>query len=113
MNNRTIAIVIIALCSLSIIIGIFSSAFHCKKADNQINGFTSMFEKQSGGDKIALITLEGAITSEVSDGFIGEIYSAESVKKSLRRALLDNSVKGVLLRIRQLGWNRWHVSGNI
>ncbi|MCK7488694.1 MAG: S49 family peptidase [Bacillus subtilis] len=57
----------------------------------------------NSGDKIALITLDGMISSESTGGFVRDIYSAESVKKSLKKASEDDSVKGVLLKINSPG----------
>ena len=101
MNNRTIAAIIISLCALSLVVGIFNTS-SCKKVNNS-EGFGSLLAKSSSGDKIAIITLEGPITSDISESFLGEMHSAQSVEKSLRRASLDSSVKGVLLRINSPG----------
>ena len=108
MNNRVLSLIIIGLCALSLIIGIISSTISaCKKPEKYLNnssqGFAAFFNRQNAVDKIALITLEGEITSDVSDGFIGDVYSAESVKRALKKAATDNYVKGVLLRINSPG----------
>jgi protease-4 len=104
MENRYAAITIIILCVLSLILGINISLKQenplSKKAPVGQSNLKSMF---SGGNKIALITLEGPISSESSSSLIGELYSAESVQRSLLQVEKDTSVKGVLLRINSPG----------
>ena len=104
MNVRKTSVIIIALCALSIFIGLISAVISSsKKADyNESNksSFNSIFPDQN---KIALISLEGPITSESSGGLIGEMYSAESVYNALKRAQKDSSVKGIILKINSPG----------
>lgn len=106
MTSKTLSYIIIGLCALSIIIGIINTTVssNSNKADNQSisskqgrKGFRNIFFT---GDKIALISLEGEITSgDSNNGFLGNPNSAESVRKALTRALEDESVKGILLRV--------------
>ena len=100
MDTRKTSVIIIILCALSIFTGLVSAVISpTKKASsNESNrsSFTNIFSDRS---KIALITLEGPITSESSGGLIGEMYSAESVYNALKRANKDSSVKGVILKI--------------
>lgn len=104
MNVRKTSVIIIALCALSIFIGLISAVISSsKKADyNESNksSFNSIFPDQN---KIALISLEGPITSESSGGLIGEMYSAESMYNALKRAQKDSSVKGIILKINSPG----------
>lgn len=106
-NNKILASVIIGLCALSIIVGIFNTAISSKnpkqyrnKAEESSSSFRNIFY---GGDKIALVSLQGPITSEESSDFFKKANSATSVKKALIRAYEDNSVKGILLKINSPG----------
>jgi len=99
MNNKTISLAIIGLCLLSIIIGIFNTTVSFSRKPSQgteKGGFGKIFQNQ---DKIALISLEGEITSEPQEGLFEDANSAEAVRKALARAIKDDSVKGVLIRV--------------
>ncbi len=104
MNTKTVSIILISLCFLSIIVGIInSSAKPCEKQQEQTaSSFFKGFSTE--GDKIALISLQGAISSDTSSSSLfGEYGSAESALKSLEKAIDDNSVKGVILRVNSPG----------
>lgn len=99
MKNKTAAAIIIGLCVLSVIVGFINSLALAGKVgrhENNVNGFHGFF---ASGNKLALITLEGPIASDTSEGLLGETRSAESVRKSLKDAINDNTVKGVVLKI--------------
>lgn len=104
MNNKITSMVIIGLCFISILVGVISSY---KPATSPAKGnSTESFSNlvSSGGSKIALISLEGEISpGEASSGFLGNVYSADSVEKSLKKAFKDNSVKGIVLKINSPG----------
>lgn len=106
MKNKIISIVLIALCLLSIIVGITNNSFKIAKEESSTEQKASDLLKNisSMEDKIALISLQGVISSESSSsGFMMESNSAQSVLKSLEKAVEDNSVKGVILRINSPG----------
>lgn len=93
-SKKIISLLIIALCALSLLVGIFNSALNPQKraiTPSILDG------------KIALIRLEGVIQGGQSDGFFTESYSAEGVRKSLAKAADDPTVKGVLLKINSPG----------
>lgn len=104
-KDQILALTIISLCALSIIVGIISPF---KKSHNPCiietgqssSDFNQMF---SPNNKIALIELQGEITSDSQSSLFGDDNSAESIKKSLEKALQDKSVKGILLRINSPG----------
>lgn len=98
-NNKIISIVIIGLCLLSIIVGIVNTTVTSKKIKTVQAKESKLLSFSNSGNKIALITLEGPITSETTSDLIGDMNSAESVKRAIRKAIKDSSVKGVLLRI--------------
>jgi len=102
MNNKTIASVIIGLCFLSLIVGIINTASikNEKTSTSKSQNFKKMF---SSGDKIALISLQGVISSENSGDIFSDMNSAENVRKALAKAIDDKSVKGVLLKINSPG----------
>jgi protease-4 len=105
MNDKKIALIIIFLCFFSIAAGIFSPAKQPVKINVENSEETTSFKKlfSASGDKIAMITLEGAISAEQPTGFMSDLYSSAGVLKALKKAGEDNSVKGVLLRINSPG----------
>lgn len=105
MKTKIISIAIIALCFLSIIVGIVSTTVKTVEASKTAEQSSSdIFKNLSKeGDKIALISLQGAISSDMSSSLIGEPDSAEGALKALERASDDRSVKGVLFRINSPG----------
>jgi len=105
MKTKIISISIIALCFLSIIVGIINTSVKTietkKKSDQSSSNFFKNFSSE--GDKIALISMQGTISSDMSSSLIGEPDSAEGALKALERAVEDNSVKGVIFRINSPG----------
>lgn len=100
MKTKILTCIIIGLCLISIIIGLINTITNPYKAHTYSNKEDSGFLSFSdNNDKLALINLEGEISSESSGGMIGETGSAESVLKSLRKAYKDTSVRGILLTI--------------
>ncbi|HBG48236.1 MAG TPA: signal peptide peptidase SppA [Cyanobacteria bacterium UBA9971] len=105
MKTKIISISIITLCFLSIIVGIINTSVKTieakKKSDQSASSFFKSFSSE--GDKIALISMQGTISSDMSSSLIGEPDSAEGALKALERAVEDNSVKGVIFRINSPG----------
>lgn len=96
MDTKKIAITLIVLCFTALIIGMARTFIHsgCPVSDKII----------STDSKIAFIRLEGPIESGASSsGFMPPVYAAENVRKNLKKAYKDKSVKGVLLRINSPG----------
>lgn len=101
MNTKTVSIAIIALCFISIIVGIIDASVKTHGCQKTAGEKASVFFSgvNSANDKIALITLQGPISAEVSGGIVGDINSAEGALKALDKAVNDRSVKGVIFRI--------------
>lgn len=105
MENKKIAIALVLICFMSLMTGIFSSINSTKKEEmpetsNQENvkGILSSHKQ-----KIALITLDGAIESSSNKGFMDDLYTASGVMKALKKAQDDKSVVGVLLKVNSPG----------
>lgn len=97
METKKIALSLIILCSLALVIGMVKTLIKpsCNLSDS---GFLS------SNKKIAFIKLEGPIEASSSEGgFMPAIYNAQAVRKSLKKAYDDRSVKGILLRINSPG----------
>jgi len=101
MKTKIISISIIVLCFLSIIVGIVNTSIKTTKTEKNPSNFFKSFSSES--DKIALISLQGPISSDTSSSLIGESDSAEGALKALERATDDKTVKGVIFRINSPG----------
>lgn len=93
-SKKIISLSIVLLCALSLFVGLFNSIINPQKRISTTNILDG---------RIALIKLEGIIQGGQSDSFLQESYSAESVRKSLAKALDDPSVRGILLKINSPG----------
>ncbi len=105
MKTKFISILILGLCLISVIVGMLSlSNQQQAKKTCPSPPKTALFQKISGGSsKIALITLQGAITYNMKSSFLGDLNSAESALKALKKAKKDKTVKGVIFRINSPG----------
>lgn len=94
---------LLVICFLSLIVGAFNSiALNSKAKNEKTKKLQNVFKSSSS--KIALIKLNGIIeASENQTSFLSQDLSSQNVLKSLKRARLDNSVKGVLLKINTPG----------
>jgi len=101
MKTKIISITIIALCLLSIIVGIINTSVKSNKAGQNTPSFLKGLSSEE--DKIALISMQGPISSDISSSLIGEPDSAEGALKALEKAVDDDSVKGVVLRVNSPG----------
>jgi len=91
-NNRWLALALIVFCALATVVGLVRSP---GEATANLAG-----ENLSLGDRYALISLEGAISSSRSSNPLGGGGSdALSVRDRLLAAAKDDQIKGVLLRI--------------
>lgn len=107
MNQRVVALLLIGFCLISIVIGIINGSKKAVvvrqecQATRPSPAFFKGFSK--GGDKIALITLEGVISSAQRESVFRDFSSSETALKALNKAIDDESVKGVIFRINSPG----------
>ena len=101
MKNSLIAKIVIFLCILSVIIGLFnidkdtvygitSQTSNGKKIINTVN-------------KIAVIDLDGVISSSSESNIFSADSSATNLLKSLKTAENDNNIKGIIIKINSPG----------
>lgn len=105
MRAKFISVLILGLCLLSIVIGgLTLKRLEESKKTTPTSTKSPFLEKLSvGKNKIALITLQGAISYDMSSSFLGDFNSAESALKAFKKAFEDKSVKGVIFRINSPG----------
>ena len=101
MKTSLLAQIVIILCTAALFVGFFvtdknseygvsSKSIGSKKIINNIN-------------RIAVIELEGTIASSYETNFFSGDASASNLLKSLKDAALDNSIKGVIIKINSPG----------
>ncbi|MDD3594533.1 MAG: signal peptide peptidase SppA [Candidatus Gastranaerophilales bacterium] len=95
MEKKYLAISILAVCVLCLVLGL-AKPRPFKTADTGLSAIQAP-------SRIALINLEGPISSTVSTTFFPELYSATNVLDSVNKAAKDKTVKGVILRINSPG----------
>lgn len=97
MDAKKIALSLIILCMISFSVGLVSlfKKPSCSSCDGSFLASDS---------KIALIKLEGPIEASSNEGgLFPSLYDAQNVRKSLKKALKDRAVKGILLQINSPG----------
>ncbi len=106
MKVRMISLLILGFCLLSIVIGTLSAgkkqverkACPATPPPNFLKSLTA-----PTGNKIALIVLEGVISTDEADNFFRDFSSAQVALKALKEAREDKNVKGVIFRINSPG----------
>ena len=93
MNKNNLAILIIVLCFYCLIVGISNLG---KKTVLQKN-MSEVSNIKVANPCIALINVEGVISSDTPSSFIEQGFSANNIINSLERAKKDKMVKGVLI----------------
>ena len=99
MNKNNLAIAIVCLCFFCLIVGILKLE---KKPPIQQN-IPDVSNIKIANPCIALINVEGVISSESPSSFLEQGFSANSVIAALERAQKDKHVKGVVLRVNTPG----------
>ena len=99
MNPAKTAKVVIILCILSLLVGFFCIDSDTLYGISEINSGHVI----SNTNKIAVIELDGTIASSYETGLFTSEASASNLLKSLKSAMLDNSIKGVVIKINSPG----------
>lgn len=106
MKVRLISLLILGFCVFSIIIGLLNATKQPQvRQTSPVREQPGFFRgiSVSGGEKVALITLEGIIAQSKGESFFRDLSSADSALKALNKAIEDKSVKGVILRVNSPG----------
>lgn len=102
MNKNPLFIFVLAICVISLLIG-FVNISPVKNA--KVNENNSKFDKliSQSSNKVAIIELNGVISSTASSNFFEEDSPSNAALKAINRAEKDDSVKGVILKINSPG----------
>lgn len=105
MKEKTIALVLIALCALAALVAMIKPGTKTlAKESNDLKIDTQLIKKTIGGKKIKVIPLEGIIYDSFSSrsAFRAD-YNAAFMRKHLYKALEDDATKAVILRVNSPG----------
>ena len=103
MNTSLTAKIVIGLCIFSLFVG-----FLCIDKDNlyginEVNSGSNSKKIISNSNKIAVIELNGMITSTSESSFFSSDTSAPSLLKSLKTAETDSNIRGIIIKINSPG----------
>lgn len=107
--HKNISVIIILICIISIIAGIFlpknsqnlNPATYKHDSDFSINPIN--IQSPFKGERIAAIKLDGVISDSSSSSFLRDLTSSNAVLDLIVKATKDPSVKGIVLRINSPG----------
>ena len=103
MERKKLAIAIIILCTLSLVLGIFKPQTKNGNVPPPPSG-TSVFENvDTSGDKIALLNIDGVISSDSPASAWSSAFSTDAFISSVKKAADDRRVKAILIRINSPG----------
>ncbi|MCR4881918.1 MAG: signal peptide peptidase SppA [bacterium] len=102
MERKNLAMTIVILCVLCLILGIFSPAVNKESVKQTAGG--SVFESvDTTGDRIALLNIDGVISSDEVSSTWSSAFSTENFLASIKKAKEDRKVKAILIRINSPG----------
>ena len=105
MERKNLAIIIIVLCALSLLAGIFkpaakNNAVPIQKTKPNISVFENV---DTTGDRIALLNIDGVISADAQASAWQDGFSLDGFLASIEKVRKDKKVKAVLLRINSPG----------
>lgn len=109
--NKNVAAIIIIICLISIIVGIFLPKektkiefAETKSESSPLLSINPMLPASPfKGEHISAIKLEGIITDNEGNSFFKDVTSSSSVLDLIKKATIDPRVKGIILRINSPG----------
>ena len=109
--NKNTSAIIILLCIISIIVGIFlpkntdgqEKSVLIKNQDTLISKNKILFHSPFKGERISVIKLDGVISDSTSSSFFKDLTSSNQVLELIVKATKDNSVKAIVLRVNSPG----------
>lgn len=104
MNRNPLFILVLAVCIICLALGIMNNS---PKKNEQVTNIKnkSKIDKiiPQSNNRIAVITLEGVISSATSTNFFEEDSPSVTALQAINRAETDDSIKGIILRINSPG----------
>ncbi len=103
MERKNLAITIIVLCTLSLVLGIFRPQTQKSSVPPPPSGVSVFENVDTTGDKIALLNIDGVISSDAPASSWSNSFSTEAFISSIKKAKEDRKVKAILIRINSPG----------
>lgn len=109
--NKNIAALIIVICIICIVIGLFFqkpkfeiiSSKHSIESNNRFHVIQTPFKGAFKGEKISVIKLDGIISDTAGSSFFRDLTSSSSVLDLIVKAAKDQNVKAIVIRINSPG----------
>lgn len=109
--NKNIAALIIVICIICILVGLFSpkskieiiSSKYAIESNNHFPIMPTSFKGAFKGEKISVIKLDGVITDSPNNSFFRDLTSSNSVLDLIVKATKDQTVKAIVIRINSPG----------
>ena len=103
MDRKYLALTIVGLCLLSLILGVLKPVVK-KEISTVPVVTTSVFDSvDTAGDRVALLNIDGVISSDLPASSWSNAFSTENFLSSLKKAQEDKKVKAILIRINSPG----------
>ena len=103
MERKYIAIGIFVVCVLCLIVGLFSPMMKQKSTNVETGSAIMQKKMELSGAKIALLNIEGAISSDLPVNAWSNVFSTVGFIDGLEKAKTDSNVKAILIRINSPG----------
>ena len=109
--NKNIAALIIVICLICLLIGLFSpkskfeiiSSKYTAESNNHFPIMLTPFKGAFKGEKISVIKLDGVINDSAGSSFLRDLTSSSSVLDLIVKATKDQNVKAIVIRINSPG----------
>lgn len=109
--NKNVSAIIIIVCIISVIVGIFLPKDETKsrliqtkfKKDSYLQGKPIALKSPFKGERIAVIKLEGIISDSSDNSFLRDLTSSTAVHELIVKATQDPFVKGIVIRVNSPG----------
>ncbi len=103
MDKKMLALAILIVCIVSLFLGLLLPKKDTVSKEGAISG-NKLFENiENVGDRIALLNIEGAISSNLSNNTWTDDFSLETFLNTIEKIEKDNKVKAVVIRINSPG----------
>ncbi len=100
MDKKILALAILAVCTISLLVGVFTPQ---KNVEAEKNSLSSSPIFESIGDKIALVNIEGTISSSLASNSWSDDFDLENFLATIEKIQKDDKVKAVIIRINSPG----------
>ncbi|MCD7878719.1 MAG: signal peptide peptidase SppA, partial [Candidatus Gastranaerophilales bacterium] len=103
MKESLISKIVISICLICLIVGFLSIDKSKLYVEDKQNNISSNKKIMTNANKIAVLELEGVISSSYENNFFSQESNAANLLKQLQSASLDNDIKGIIIKVNSPG----------